>query len=308
MTSTAIDQNHVGGPVLSIVRKEGQALVIPQLAFGCYKVPDNEQGELILKNALQTGYRHFDTATYYNNEATLGRVLRSSGIPRSTFFLTSKVWNDAQKQGRAAVRASVMQSLEDLNFADGETTADTQALYWDLFLIHWPVPGYFVDTYRELELLQQEGHIRAIGLSNFSIDEYERLMQTATIPPVVNQFEVSPFMYRPEDINYFQTKANMAVAASKAMHRGGAVLQENEVLQSIAKSHSVTPGQVMIRWSMQKDLIVLSMSSSLKHQQENFQVTHFALKSEEMEQLDALTSQEAVQARTELEKERKTQL
>jgi len=218
------------------------------------------------------------------------------------------VWNDAQKQGRAAVRASVMQSLEDLNFADGETTADTQALYWDLFLIHWPVPGYFVDTYRELELLQQEGHIRAIGLSNFSIDEYERLMQTATIPPVVNQFEVSPFMYRPEDINYFQTKANMAVAASKAMHRGGAVLQENEVLQSIAKSHSVTPGQVMIRWSMQKDLIVLSMSSSLKHQQENFQVTHFALKSEEMEQLDALTSQEAVQARTELEKERKTQL
>ena len=277
---------------------------IPQLAFGCYKVPDNEQGETILRNALQAGYRHFDTASYYNNEATLGRVLRDSKIPREEFFLSSKVWNDAQKQGRAAVRASVLQSLKELNFVD-----DNDDCYWDLFLVHWPVPGHFMDTYRELELLQQEGKIKAIGLSNFSIGEYEALIKAGIqIPPVLNQFEVSPFMYRPDDIHYFQSaKANnMVVAASKAMHRGGAM--DNDVLQNIATAHNVTPSQIMIRWSLQKNLVVLTMSSSLDHQRENRKVINFTLSAEEVAQLDALTSKEAVQARADLEKERKMQL
>ena len=272
-------------------------MIIPQLAFGCYKVPDNDQGETVLKNALQAGYRHFDTASYYHNEATLGRVLKRSGIPRSDFFLVSKVWNDAQKQGPAAVRESVLESLKELDFGE----------YWDLFLVHWPVPGHFIDTYHELELLQQEGKIKAIGLSNFSIDEYETLVKSGVqVPPVLNQFEVSPFMYRPLDVDYFQTKANMAVAASKAMYRGGAM--DNAVLQRISTKHRVTPAQVMIRWALQKKMAVLAMSSSLEHQRQNREVTHFTLSPEEEEQLDALTSEEAVQARAELEKERRMQL
>lgn len=275
---------------------------IPQLAFGCYKVPDNEKGEEVLRNALIAGYRHFDTASFYRNEATLGRVLRDSQIPRKQLFLSSKVWNDAQKQGRAAVRASVLQSLQELNFGDNDNSC-----YWDLFLVHWPVPGHFIETYRELELLQQEGKIKAIGLSNFSVDEYEALLKAGIqIPPVLNQFEVSPFMYRPDDIQYFQSANHMVVAASKAMHRGGAM--DNNVLQTIAKAHNVTPAQVMVRWSIQKKLVVLTMSSSLDHQRENRQVSHFLLSAEEVAQLDALTTNEAVQARTELEKERKIQL
>jgi diketogulonate reductase-like aldo/keto reductase len=267
---------------------------IPQLAFGCYKVPDNADGEAILRHAIQAGYRHFDTASYYYNEATLGRVLRNSGIPREKFFLSSKVWNDAQKQGRAAVRESVMKSLEELNFGG----------YWDLFLVHWPVPGRYIDTYHELEDLTKEGKLRAIGLSNFSLREYQALLDSSiTVPPVVNQFEVSPFMYRPKDIEYFQTQGNMIVAASKAMYRGGAF--DNSVLQSIAKTHGVTPAQVMIRWSLQKNLVPLTMSSSLKHQQQNRSVTHFVLSEAEILQLDGLTDETDVQARIALEEERK---
>jgi diketogulonate reductase-like aldo/keto reductase len=265
---------------------------MPQLAFGCYQVPDTLEGEQILSNAIAAGYRHFDTASYYNNEATVGRVLKASGIPRDKFFLASKVWNDAQKQGR--VRESVLQSLRELDFGE----------YWDLFLVHWPVPNHFIDTYRELELLQQEGKIKAIGLSNFSIEEYQALLASGiTVLPVVNQFEVSPFMYRPKDVDFFQTQANMIVSASKAMHRGGA--QGNAVVQAIAQAHCVTPAQVMIRWSLQKNLVVLTMSSSLGHQLENRAVSDFTLSDADMSRLDALTDEEAIQARAALEMERK---
>lgn len=267
---------------------------MPQLAFGCYKVPDDDQGETILKNALQAGYRHFDTASYYNNEATLGRVLKQSKIPRENFYLVSKVWNDAQKQGRASVRASVLESIKALDFGG----------YWDLFLVHWPVPNHYIDTYKELELLQQEGKIKAIGVSNFSREEYETLLQSGiTVPPVVHQFEVSPFMYRPKDVEYFQS-FNVIVSASKAMHRGGALT--NATVQRIAKAHDeVTPAQVMLRWSLQKNLVVLTMSSSLEHQKQNRAITHFSLSEEEMKQLDALTDGAAIEARTALELERK---
>lgn len=266
----------------------------PQLAFGCYKVPNDASGETILQTALQAGYRHFDTASYYGNEATLGKVLSESGIPRERFYLVSKVWNDAQKEGRKAVRKSVLDSVEALGFGG----------YWDLFLVHWPVPNCFAETYKELELLQKEGKIRAIGLSNFSREEYETLQQEGlTVPPVVNQFEVSPFMYRPKDVDYFQTQANMVVSASKAMHRGGALT--NETVQAIAKTHGVTPAQIMIRWSLQKNLVVLTMSSSLNHQKENRNVLHFVLNEEEMKQLDSLTTEQAILERAALELERK---
>lgn len=131
---------------------------VPRLAFGLYKVPASDEGEQVILDAIHTGYRHFDTASFYQNEATLGRALKKSGLPRECFFITSKVWNDAQTKGRTAVRESVEGSLEALDFGG----------YFDLFLVHWPIPGHFVETYKELEILSDEGKLHNLGLSNFS--------------------------------------------------------------------------------------------------------------------------------------------
>ena len=131
---------------------------IPQLAFGLYKVPASAEGEQIILDAIHAGYRHFDTASFYRNEGTLGRALKKSGLSRECFFITSKVWNDAQTKGRTAVCKSVEESLKALDFGG----------YFDLFLIHWPVPGRYVETYKELEMLHNEGKIHNLGLSNFS--------------------------------------------------------------------------------------------------------------------------------------------
>ena len=129
---------------------------VPQLAFGMYKVIPEETEQVVLK-AIEAGYRHFDTASFYQNEEGLGKAIKASGIPREDFFICSKVWNDAQKEGRHAVRKSLEQSLRFL-----------QSDYLDLYLVHWPVPGHHVETYKEIELLAKEGKIKNIGISNYT--------------------------------------------------------------------------------------------------------------------------------------------
>ena len=269
---------------------------IPQMAFGLYKIPADDRGEEIILNAIKAGYRHFDTASFYGNERTLGNALKRSGIPRNEFFIVSKVWNDAQKNNK--VRSSVLQSIDALDFGG----------YYDLFLVHWPVPGKFVDTYKELELLHKEGKLKHLGLSNFSPAEYEELRSERNgvkVPPSVNQFEVSPFMYRPRDVSYFQDRG-VLVSSSKSLHRAGECLNNQQLLK-ISRNHSVTPAQVMLRWGVQKGLIVVSKTATPQRMVEN-RALHFALTDEEMNVLDALTTEEDVAKREQLEKERKLQM
>jgi len=304
-------------------------LSIPQLAFGLYKVPVDESGVSIILEAIkvsistilqctshdilllvfvnvstyvylstpQAGYRHFDTATYYGNEHILGEALKQSGIPRNEFFIVSKVWNDTQRENN--VRKSVLQSIDALDYGD----------YIDLYLIHWPVPGRYVNTYKELELLHKEEKIKHIGISNFTPAEYEILMaeeNNIKVLPAVNQFEVSPFMYRPCDVSYFQYWG-ILVSSSKSLHRGGECLN-NKQLNEIASNHSLTPAQVMLRWGIQKGLIVVCKTSNTERMIENRSLFHFTLSEQEMEVLDGFTSAEDVKAREELEKERKLQM
>lgn len=281
----------------TLLLENGDAIgdTIPQLGFGCYKVPASAEGEEVFRNAIQSGYRHFDTASYYGNEATLGAALRHSGIPRHEFFIASKVWNDAQKAGRQSVRKSVEQSLQDLDFGG----------YFDLYFVHWPVPGHYVDTYKELQLMKQEGTLRNLGLSNFSAAEYQHLMKSdgITIQPAVSQFEVSPFMYRPEEVIYFQA-AGLVVEASKAIHRGGCVL-EDERLKQLGYKYGVTVAQVMISWGIQKGFVVLTKTCNADRMRENRHVLHFSLSDDDMHTLDALTGPGAAEARRALEQERK---
>lgn len=273
---------------------------IPALAFGLYKVPDSEEGERIILDAIHgAGYRHFDSASIYGNEKTLGRALAKSLVPRSELFIASKVWNDAQRNGRIAVRASVVATLNDLGCE-----------YLDVCYLHWPVPGCFVEAYKELQCLQKEGRIRCLGISNFGIADYEELMtadKEITVLPQINQIEVSPFMYRPQIIQYFQDRG-ILVAASKALHRGDRVDEEGSVVNKIAHSRSLKPAQVVLRWSLQHNLIVLTKTSSLDRMIENRSITGFTLLPQEMMALDGLTTPGEIRDREELEFLRKSSI
>jgi diketogulonate reductase-like aldo/keto reductase len=270
---------------------------VPALAFGLYMVPDTAEGEKIIIDAIRdAGYRHFDSATAYGNERTLGRALARAGVPRAELTIAGKVWNDAQRGGRAAVRASVEASLADIGTA-----------YLDICYVHWPVPGCLVDTYRELQELQKGGKIRHLGISNFGIADYEELVNAEgiTVRPLINQIEVSPFMYRPQTIRYFQERG-VLVAASKALHRGAGIAGDgSDVVATIAASHGVTPAQVLLRWGLQHSLVVLAKTSRLERMRENRDVLSFTLLEEEMLELVGLTSEDAIQAREEIENERK---
>lgn len=286
LTSTSVD------PTITL----SNGMTVPQLAYGLYKVPADKDGEEAVRQAVAAGYRHFDGASFYGNEVQLGNALRSTGLPRQEFFLTGKVWNDAVRQGAAGVRASVEKSLEDINFGG----------YFDLFLVHWPVPGHFVEAYKELEVLHKEGKLRAIGLSNFNEAEYEELVASQiSIPPVVNQMEVSPVMYRPELIRFF-TERGITIAAFKPLNRAGS-MDRSELVQ-VATRHSVTPAQVMLRWALQKDLIVISKTVTPARMHENRNLFAFALKQDDMALLDAMTTAEDIRVRQEHEIKRKTGL
>jgi diketogulonate reductase-like aldo/keto reductase/8-oxo-dGTP pyrophosphatase MutT (NUDIX family) len=270
-------------PIPSLQTHDGSA--IPQLAFGLYKVPASVEGEEIILNAVKAGYRHFDTAAFYGNEATLGRALRKSGLSREDFFITSKVWNDSQRTGRATVRASVEEGLAALDFGD----------YFDLYLVHWPIPNHFVETYKELEVLHGEGKIRSLGLSNFSPAEYETLIEEGiAVMPSINQIEVSAVMYRPERIKYFQNRG-ILVGAFKPLNR--AACFDKEPIPRIAEAYGKTPAQVLLRWALQKGLIVVSKTATPSRMKENINVLDFVLNKEDMLALDSLTIAEDIKER-----------
>ena len=269
---------------------------VPQLAFSLNLVPPTKAGEEIIANAIKAGYRHFDTSQFSRNEKTLGKVLRESGIPREKFFICSKVWNEAQKCGRFAVRKSVERSLKDLNFGE----------YFDLFMLHWPVPRYYVESYKELESLKEKGIIRNIGFRNFSEREYKILMkQKITVAPAVCQVDASPTMCPHPQVLYFQQK-KVLVAASHAMNRGHSF--DEPVIMELAKRNNVTSAQVMVRWAMQKGFIVVSRSQKYAHMVENRQVCNFELTEDEMNSLDNLTDEADLKKQTKRTCMRKTSI
>lgn len=262
---------------------------MPQLAFGLYKIPID--GERIILNAIAAGYRHFDAAPIYGNEKTLGRALRQSKIPRSEFFITSKVWNDAVKEGR--VRESVDKSLQDVGCD-----------YFDLFLLHWPVPGCFVEAYKELEKLHEEGKLKAIGISNFTPQDHQELEQGGiSVPVAVNQIEVSAVLYRKEHVDYFQSK-NIVVYASKPLNRAAAF--DLPPIANLAAKYHVTSAQIMLRWGLQKGLAMATKTVDPSRMRENRHITEFSLNDQDMKQLDSITTREVIEKRGELEIMRKT--
>ena len=246
-------------------------VTMPQLGFGVFQVPDDETTAAVTA-ALETGYRSIDTAAIYGNEVGVGRALAESGIARDELFITSKVWiaDHGYDQALAAYDAT----LERLGLD-----------YLDLYLIHWPAPelGTFPDTWRALERLATDGRVRAIGVSNFEPEHLDRIMSEHGIVPAVNQVELHPAMQN-RAVVAANTVRGIATEAWSPLAQG-AVLGEQAIVD-IAARHGKTPAQVVLRWHLQQDRIVIPKSTTPARIAENFDVFGFTLDAAELAAID----------------------
>ena len=236
---------------------------IPQLGFGVFKV-DDDAAERAVTVALETGYRLIDTAKLYGNEAGVGRAIRASGIPRDEVYVTTKVWNDDQGYD-AAMRA----------FERSADLLDVGVV--DLYLIHWPFPGQdlYVDTWRAMLHLKEQGAIRSVGVSNFVPAHLERIIGETGVVPVLNQVELHPRLQQPE-LRAFHAGTGIATEAWSPLGRDSGLL-DDPVVRRVAAAHDVTPAQAVLRWHLELGNIVIPKSVTPARIAENFDVLGFTL-------------------------------
>lgn len=252
-------------------------LKMPQLGYGVYQVTKEECERCVL-DALKAGYRLIDTAQSYFNEEEVGSAIKKSGIPREEIFLTTKVW--LEHYGYENAKASLLTSMRKL-----------QTDYLDLVLLHQPF-GDAYGAWRALEELYEEGRIRAIGISNFYVDRMVEFANFNRIKPMINQMEVHIFNQQ-KQLKEFADKYNIQLEAWAPFGEGRGNTFENEVVRAIGKKHGKTNAQVMLRWNIQRGIVVIPKSTHYERMVENFDVFDFELTEEEMNQiaeLDTATS------------------
>lgn len=247
-------------------------LKMPWLGFGVFRLEEGQDVEGAVLNALETGYRSIDTATVYKNERGVGAAIRKSGVPRKEIFLTTKVWNDDQRQKRT--QAAFEESLERL---------DTD--YVDLYLVHWPVKGHYQDTWKMMEEIYQSGRAKAVGVSNFLIHHLEDIINDCQVMPSVNQVEFHPYLFQPELLKFCQENKIQLEAWSPLMK--GQVTNDKTHLE-LAEKYAKTPAQIVLRWDLQHEVVTIPKSGRADRIFENAQIFDFELSEEDMNILDAL--------------------
>jgi 2,5-diketo-D-gluconate reductase A len=253
---------------------------IPQLGFGVFQIePDDTAGAV--KQALDIGYRHIDTAEMYQNEKGVGQGIRDSGVARGDVFVTSKLNNGFHKPDDA--RRAFDQTLKALEFD-----------YVDLFLIHWPLPtlydGDFVSTWQALEEFKKDGRARSIGVSNFQTGHLARLAAETETVPSVNQIEVHPY-FTNEEVRAYGAEHNILTEAWSPIAQG-AVL-DDPVIGRIAEDLGKSPAQVVLRWHIERGDIVFPKSNTPQRIKENFEIFDFELSDADIDAISALDKGEA---------------
>jgi diketogulonate reductase-like aldo/keto reductase len=241
---------------------------IPLLGLGVWQVPDGPECENAVRWALEAGYRHVDTAQAYENESSVGRAIRDSGVPVEDVFITTKF-----HPGRKDPVAEVQRSLERLG---------VDAV--DLYIIHWPQGGP-TWAWDGMQRARDEGYARSIGVSNFSVADIDAVLEVADAPPVVNQVQFSPFEYRRRLLDACEERG-VAIEAYSPLGTGRHL--DDEVVGRIAERLGRTPAQVLVRWCVEHELIVLPKSTHRERIEENAQIFDFSLSDEDMAALDAL--------------------
>jgi len=248
---------------------------IPQLGFGVFKIPPEETAAAV-KAALETGYRHIDTAEMYGNEREVGQGVRDAGVDRADVFVTSKLNNGFHRP-------------DDARRAFDDTLSALGSDYVDLFLIHWPLPtlydGDFVSTWHVLEEFAKDGRARSIGVSNFQVPHLERLARESSVVPAVNQIEIHPY-FTNEEVRAYGREHGIATEAWSPIARG--TVLDDPVVERIANAANKSPAQVVLRWHVQRGDIVFPKSVSRRRMRSNFELFDFELGESDMDALSIL--------------------
>lgn len=245
---------------------------MPLLGLGLYKTTDAVEAEDAIAAAVQNGYRLLDTASAYKNEEFVGCGIAKCGVPRKDLFITTKIWNNAQRLGD--VEGAFQRSLDRLGLD-----------YIDLYLIHWPVPGCFLNTWKDMEKILESGRALSIGVSNFEIRHLEELRRVSGIVPAVNQIECHPLCYPKELIEYCQAN-DIQVQAYAPLARGAYL--DHDVLCVLGTKYAHTPAQIGLRWAVQKGISVIPKSVHPERIASNARIFDFTIDQEDMDLLDTL--------------------
>ena len=243
---------------------------MPILGLGVYK--SGEDTKQAVLDALEAGYRHIDTAALYKNEAQVGEAIRESGIPREVIFITTKLWNDDMKNGTQM--EAFERSLKNLGTD-----------YVDLYLLHWPVSQALEQSWKILEQIYKEGRVRAIGVSNCHMSHLMRVMAAATVVPAVNQVECHPYLSQ-KPLRTFCNNLSIAMEAWSPLGRGRVL--NDPVIGQLAQKYNKTPAQIILRWELQENWIVIPKSVHRERIIENSSIFDFELDSADMAQMDGL--------------------
>lgn len=245
---------------------------MPRFGLGVFKMADKEEAVAAMLSAIAAGYPAIDTAAIYKNEPEVGEAVRTSGVKREELFITSKVWNT--DQGYDNTLRAFEASLERLGFD-----------YLDLYLTHWAIPETFEETYRAIQRLYDEKLVRSIGVSNHQQHHLEKILATANTKPMVNQIELHPQLTQ-EPLRQFCADNDIVVTSWSPLARGR--LLEDPVLAKIGETYGKSIAQVVIRWHLQNDLVVIPKSVTPSRIKENADVYDFSLTQEEMKLIDGL--------------------
>ncbi|MFB4163606.1 aldo/keto reductase [Alteribacillus sp. JSM 102045] len=254
------------------VTKLANGVEMPRVGLGVYQAEAGDEVKQAVKTALENGYRSIDTASFYYNEESVGEAIKESNVPKEDIFITTKVWND--EQGFEETLDAFERSLKKLGVN-----------VIDLYLIHWPVPGKYKETWGALEKLYEEGKVRAIGVSNFTEEHLENLIKEAKVKPMVNQVEFHPRLFQKGLLEYCQNH-DIQLEAWRPLGKGD--LLGEDVVTRIAEKHGKTPAQVLIRWCLENKVVTIPKSVTPERIKSNADVFDFSLDTEDLQAIDGM--------------------
>jgi diketogulonate reductase-like aldo/keto reductase len=253
---------------------------VPAIGFGTWEIRPDDQAKASVAKALEVGYRVIDTAKIYGNEAGVGQAIRDSGIPREEIFITTKLWSD--DHGYDSTLRACQQSLDRLGLE-----------YLDLYLIHWPATPRRHDSWRAFEKLDGDGLIRAAGVSNYSVEHLEEVLERSELVPAINQVEFHPFIFEAQqELLDLCLSQDVLIEAYSPLRRVSAELTDS--IEAVARRYNKTPQQLVLRWCVEHCTLPLPRSKNPEHMASNFDIFDFEIDENDMRTLDSLSDGERV--------------